>query len=423
VPAESSSSRSSSVLDDEELRLPRAPGVIRQFWGRHPLLTDILIAALCLLLSMGIPVSSVSSGPEQLAVPVVLIVLVLAASVLTVFRRRLPIIVLAASIAVDVTVVLETGAAGSVLFMVALYTLAVYRSSKAAWIGYAVGVLIVTGVALVLFATGAVALQDVINSFLSQSIPGLIAVLIGINVGNRRRYLEAIIDRSRQLLVERDQQAQLAAAAERERIAREMHDIVSHSLTVVVALSEGAIATDDPERAREASAAAAKTARGALTEMRSMLGVLRNPDESGPLEPPSRPASGCRSPCAVSRPTTRLCASRSDASCKRASPTPSGTRRWPRPSTCASTTTQTRSSSRSSTTVHQRRSPRAGSDCAGSPNAQPFSVASWCRLRPEQGDGCCALSFRHLRRATPTTPLHHLQKGAHDRPDPSAAGG
>src|SRR5690606_17803630 len=90
---------------------------------------------------------------------------------------------------------------------------------------------------------------------------------------------------SRQLLVERDQQAQLAAAAERDRIAREMHDIVSHSLTVVVALSEGAAATADRDRARDASMAAATTARDALAEMRSMLGVLRDGGADAPLAP------------------------------------------------------------------------------------------------------------------------------------------
>jgi signal transduction histidine kinase len=131
------------------------------------------------------------------------------------------------------------------------------------------------------------------NILLAIAIPGLIAALIGINVGNRKRYVEAIIDRSRQLLVERDQQAQLAAAAERDRIAREMHDIVSHSLTVVVALSEGAAATDDRDRARDASMAAAATARNALTEMRSMLGVLRDGDADAPLAPlePTSPAA------------------------------------------------------------------------------------------------------------------------------------
>ncbi len=94
-----------------------------------------------------------------------------------------------------------------------------------------------------------------------------------------------MIDRSRQLLVERDQQAQIAAAAERGRIAREMHDVVSHSLTVVVALSEGAAATEDRRRARDASLSAAATARAALTEMRSMLGVLRDGDSDAPLAP------------------------------------------------------------------------------------------------------------------------------------------
>lgn len=85
--------------------------------------------------------------------------------------------------------------------------------------------------------------------------------------------------------MERDQQAQLAAAAERARIAREMHDIVSHSLTVIVTLSEGAAATPGSEQARRAATYAADTARTALTEMRSMLGVLRDEDSPLPLAP------------------------------------------------------------------------------------------------------------------------------------------
>ncbi|WP_454130208.1 histidine kinase dimerization/phosphoacceptor domain-containing protein [Microbacterium aurum] len=55
-----------------------------------------------------------------------------------------------------------------------------------------------------------------------------------------------------------------------------MHDIVSHSLTAVVALAEGATATDDPERASRATAQISDTARDALREMRAMLGVLRD---------------------------------------------------------------------------------------------------------------------------------------------------
>lgn len=64
-----------------------------------------------------------------------------------------------------------------------------------------------------------------------------------------------------------------------------MHDIVSHSLTVIVALSEGAAATTDAERARSAATTTAATARAALGEMRSMLGVLRDDDAPLPLAP------------------------------------------------------------------------------------------------------------------------------------------
>lgn len=103
-----------------------------------------------------------------------------------------------------------------------------------------------------------------------------LALLIGVNVGNRRRYLTALIDRARQLAVERDQQGQIAAAAERARIAREMHDIVSHSLTVMIALSEGSAVAAEAAApdAADAMRKAAATGRAAMVDMRRMLGLL-----------------------------------------------------------------------------------------------------------------------------------------------------
>ena len=103
-----------------------------------------------------------------------------------------------------------------------------------------------------------------------------LALAIGVNVGSRRRYLEALIDRAHQLAVERDQQGRLATAAERARIAREMHDIVSHSLTMMIALAEGSAVAAD-RAAPDAAAAmrkAADTGRAAMVDMRRMLGVL-----------------------------------------------------------------------------------------------------------------------------------------------------
>ena len=84
---------------------------------------------------------------------------------------------------------------------------------------------------------------------------------------------------------ERDQLAQLAVAAERARIARDMHDVVAHSLTVIIAQADGGryVATAAPEKIPDILATISSTGRDALTDMRSMLGVLRGhqgPDRS-----------------------------------------------------------------------------------------------------------------------------------------------
>ncbi len=104
------------------------------------------------------------------------------------------------------------------------------------------------------------------------------ALFTGTTVHTRGEYLEALEDRARRLERERDQQARLAATAERARIAREMHDIVAHSLSVMIALADGAAAAGarDPEAAHQAMVESAATGRSALAEMRRLLGVLRD---------------------------------------------------------------------------------------------------------------------------------------------------
>ncbi|MFE6996649.1 sensor histidine kinase [Microbacterium sp. NPDC057659] len=293
-----SDSRSSSVPQDEELRLPRTPGVIRRFWARHPLFADILIAILCLILS--ISPAATFSGPGRGTIVGVAIAqgVALTACVLVVWRRKWPYALFVVSMLVASIYLFAQYPVGGPLLLVSTYALAVYRSARACWTALGIGFGILIVLTMPLAITDVVPWSTAINAILSEAVLGLIGALIGVNVGNRKRYIEAVLARSRQLYIERDQHAQLAAAAERERIAREMHDIVSHSLTVVVALSEGAAATGDPDRAREASLAAADTARSALTEMRSMLGVLRAGD--APLEPavpidPAEPVAAARS--------------------------------------------------------------------------------------------------------------------------------
>ncbi|GIF22461.1 two-component sensor histidine kinase [Paractinoplanes tereljensis] len=106
--------------------------------------------------------------------------------------------------------------------------------------------------------------------------PVVAVLLLGVSVRYRRGALDALAERAARLERERDQQAIIAAAAERTRIAREMHDVVAHSLSVMVTLSEGAARKQaaEPQRAGEAMRQVAVTGRQALAEMRRLLGVL-----------------------------------------------------------------------------------------------------------------------------------------------------
>lgn len=111
----------------------------------------------------------------------------------------------------------------------------------------------------------------------------LVAALgLGLYVAAHRAYVTGLHERTLALERDRDQQAELAAAAERARIARDMHDVVAHHLTVMVALSDGA-AVAGPDRAAEAMRMVSETGRRALAETRRVVGVLRSPDH-----PPTR---------------------------------------------------------------------------------------------------------------------------------------
>lgn len=271
---------------EDDLRLPRPPGVIRRFWSRHPLFADILIAVLAFLISIPpVAVRAPVAAPAENWWFAAGAVLALAGCVALVWRRRLPVIVFAVSILPAVVFEpLLAATLGGPTSLIAIYSIAVYRNARTCWIafGSASAAILLTSFVRILLDPGQLGVE--LNLDISTIVFLLLGALVGINVGNRRRYLDALIDRSRQLLVERDQQGRLAAAAERTRIAREMHDIVSHSLTVVISLADGATATRDPRSAREATLAIADTARAALTEMRVMLGVLRD-DETAPLAP------------------------------------------------------------------------------------------------------------------------------------------
>lgn len=126
--------------------------------------------------------------------------------------------------------------------------------------------------------------------FLILSIgTGVGAVALGLTFRLRRLYLSALREQAAQLEIERDQRQQLTAAAERSRVAREMHDIVGHNLTIMVNLADGAavLITQDPTRTTQALELIGDTGRQAMRELRRVLDVLReSSEEDTPLSPP-----------------------------------------------------------------------------------------------------------------------------------------
>lgn len=275
---------------EEDLRLPRPPGVVRRFWTRHPRLADILLVLLTLLL--GLPTflllnAETPSGPLPATIGWILAIIT---SVALLWRRRQPLTVFV--VAFSPIIVYDpvfSSAITGIAPAIALYSVAVYRSNRAAMWALVTAVSVTIATAVVWMLASTFALSDAVSLTVGTAFLLLVAALIGVNVGSRKRYVEALIDRSRQLARERDQQAQLASAAERTRIAREMHDIVSHSLAVVVTLAEGAHASADLEQTRRANRAIADTARDALGQMRVMLGVLRSEQSPEEADAPREP--------------------------------------------------------------------------------------------------------------------------------------
>lgn len=229
------------------------------------------------------------AGASGLPVPAgVLLGLVAGASL--VLRRRWPIAVVLVSIAVT------PASMGFVLSVVGLYTLAasdVPRRITAALAGMSVaGTFIVTFVRM----HQSVARGDydpglwyvpLVSVVMSLGITGP-PLLYGLYIGARRRLMESLreradsLERELSLLADRaEERAEWARTEERTRIAREMHDVVAHrvSLMVVHAAALQAVARKDPEKAVKNAALVGDMGRQALTELREMLGVLRAADQ------------------------------------------------------------------------------------------------------------------------------------------------
>ncbi|MFE9693566.1 sensor histidine kinase [Micromonospora sp. NPDC005806] len=129
--------------------------------------------------------------------------------------------------------------------------------------------------------------------------------LVGLNVRTRRLYVLSLEERATTLEREREAEARAAVAEERTRIARELHDVVAHSMAVMIVQADGVRFTidRDPATAREAAKVVADTGRQALEEMRRLVGVLREPSRPEPAAAPGAAAEPAhRRPAVVELP-------------------------------------------------------------------------------------------------------------------------
>lgn len=116
--------------------------------------------------------------------------------------------------------------------------------------------------------------------FLGRLVGFVIAWLIGDSLGTRGRYVDALEERAERLEREREAEAARARAEEQARIARELHDVIAHSLSVVVVQAAAAndVFESRPSRAHEALRTIEETGRGALDELRRLRGAVRDSD-------------------------------------------------------------------------------------------------------------------------------------------------
>ncbi|MER5613024.1 sensor histidine kinase [Streptomyces sp. NPDC002215] len=121
------------------------------------------------------------------------------------------------------------------------------------------------------------------------TVPFVLAWVLGDSMRTRRAYFSQLEERAARLEREREAQSKVAVAAERARIARELHDVVAHNVSVMVVQADGAAYVMDaaPDQAKQALETISSTGRQALAEMRRLLGVLRTGDaqESGEYVP------------------------------------------------------------------------------------------------------------------------------------------
>ena len=307
---------------EDDVELPPEPrGLLRtlsRWYHRHPTIIDISIAAgvVAYSLIVTIPLLLRPSSPARTypILPLALIAIALMGIALS-LRRRFPLWCWAAILLIPETyqfVVLHAfhltkeqliyaaigiSGVGLISITIALGAVASHRKPSAAWT--AGGISLVVLVMDVILTNPGLTVGEILRNAAILILLILVGILVGFNTRSARLRLKAIELRSARLALASEQAVLLAAAEERSRIAREMHDVVAHSLAVMITMADGAaaIVERDPATAKQAIETLAEAGRSALADTRRLVGVLREDPsvaaEQAPQSPePSAPSEG-----------------------------------------------------------------------------------------------------------------------------------
>jgi len=200
-------------------------------------------------------------------------------------RRRFPLVLAAVTVASllarSFIPAAGDGAAYGIAAVVAIYTCAAHLEGRALRVGGGLAV----GIAAYLLITEEADFAGAVVFSLLFGVPWIVGRMMRVS-----RQRQALLEDQAVLLErQRDEQARIAVADERQRIARELHDVVAHAISVVVLQARGGrrVIDTEPDAAREAFDAIESTSSQALDEMRRLLGLLRSGDDDTLLPQPT----------------------------------------------------------------------------------------------------------------------------------------
>ncbi|MEV4667513.1 sensor histidine kinase [Microbacterium sp. LWO12-1.2] len=250
------------MIDASDLGRPQ--NAVMRWVRERPVIIDVLVV----IASLSSSLLSVSLAAQRTPWPSILIAC--AASAPLLWRRRAPFVTVCATALIGAVGVWISPGVGALSFPLAfaLYSLAATRSFPRTVLGYAIGVCAPALSALGLWLTDG----QTFSPLLLDPV-ALVGLSLGLAVKNRRQRQEAVA-----ALLE--QQLENARVTERSRITAEMHDVVAHSISIMIALADGASTgwEKHPERSATALRNLGGVGRTALIDMRRILHLLRDND-------------------------------------------------------------------------------------------------------------------------------------------------